>query len=93
MSIVPIPSFWFKGIQKIKTETLNTNVINPTENPDFKEIPCAKTDQGDAPEAETINKPSPKPNKINPKQRKKMLKFLVSNLVVYQNSTILLVYS
>ena len=29
------------------------------------------TDHGDAPDVETIKKPSPKPNKINPKQRKK----------------------
>ena len=71
LRIVPIPGFWFKGIQKIKTETLIINVINPTENPDFEEIPWANTLHGDAPEAETINKPSPKPNKVSPKQRKK----------------------
>ena len=37
----------------------------------FKYKPWANTLQGDAPDAETINKPSPKPNKVKPKQRKK----------------------
>ena len=46
-------------------------VIKPTEKPIFKKRPCAYTLHGEAPDAETINKPSPKPNKINPKQRKK----------------------
>ena len=70
LRIVPIPGFWFNGIQKIKTETLIINVINPTENPDFIEIPWAKTDHGEAPDNETINNPSPKPNKANPKHKK-----------------------
>ena len=68
---VPIPGFWFNGIQKIKTEILIINVSNPTENPDFIEIPWAKTDQGEAPDNETINNPSPKPNKVNPMHKKK----------------------
>ena len=46
LRIVPIPGFWFKGIQKIKTEILIMKVINPTEKPDFIEIPWAKTDHG-----------------------------------------------
>ena len=71
LRIVPIPGFWFNGIQKIKTEALIINVINPTENPDFIEIPRAKTDHGEAPDDETINKPSPRPNKVNPKHKKK----------------------
>ena len=37
----------------------------------FKYKPWANTLQGDAPDAETINKPSPKPNSVKPKQRKK----------------------
>ena len=45
--------------------------MTPTEKPKFKYRPWASTLHGDAPEAETINKPSPKPNKVNPKQRKK----------------------
>ena len=70
LRIVPMPGFWFNGIQKIKTDMLMINVINPTESPDFKEIPWAKTDQGEAPEAETINSPSPKPKINNPKHKK-----------------------
>ena len=37
----------------------------------FKEIPWAKTLQGEAPVKETINKPSPKPNNVKPKHKKK----------------------
>ena len=33
-------------------------------------MPCAKTLQGDAPAIETINNPSPSPNKVNPKHKK-----------------------
>ena len=46
-------------------------VINPTEKPDFIEIPWAKTDHGEAPDNETINRPSPKPNKANQRHKKK----------------------
>ena len=37
----------------------------------FREIPWAKTLHGDAPVNETINNPSPKPNKVKPKHKKK----------------------
>jgi len=37
----------------------------------FNAIPCARTDHGEAPAKETINKPSPKPNKVNPRHKKK----------------------
>ena len=37
----------------------------------FKEIPWAKTLQGEAPVKETIKSPSPKPNKVRPKHKKK----------------------
>ena len=37
----------------------------------FKEIPCAKTLQGEAPVNETINNPSPNPNIDTPKHKKK----------------------
>ena len=37
----------------------------------FKEIPWARTLHGDAPVKETINSPSPKPNNISPKHKKK----------------------
>ena len=43
--------------------------MRPTEEPMFKNNPWANTLHGDAPDAETINKPSPRPNKVNPKQR------------------------
>ena len=46
-------------------------VIIPIERLAFSEIPCARTDHGEAPAKETINKPSPKPNKVNPTHRKK----------------------
>jgi len=47
-------------------------IVNiPIERSIFNEIPCARTDHGEAPAKETINKPSPKPNKVNPKHRKK----------------------
>ena len=36
----------------------------------LREIPCAKTLQGEAPVKETINKPSPKPNYDKPKHKK-----------------------
>ena len=36
----------------------------------LREIPWAKTLQGEAPVKETINNPSPKPNNIKPKQQK-----------------------
>ena len=37
----------------------------------FKEMPWAKTLQGEAPVKDTINKPSPKPNSVKPKHKKK----------------------
>ena len=69
--IVPIPGFWFNGTQKIKTAILTRIVIIPIERFAFNEIPCARTDHGEAPAKETINKPSPKPNKVNPRHKKK----------------------
>ena len=69
--IVPMPGFWFNGSHKTKTTTLTKIVIIPIERLTFNEIPCARTDHGDAPAKETINKPSPKPNNVNPKHRKK----------------------
>ena len=71
MNIVPIPGFWPSGIHKIKTAKLIKNVIIPILKLTLREIPCASTLQGEAPVKETINKPSPKPNKTKPKHRKK----------------------
>ena len=68
--IVPIPGFWFNGIHNIKTAILTKKVIVPIDKPKFKEIPWARTLQGDAPELETINNPSPKPNKVRPSIKK-----------------------
>ena len=45
--------------------------IIPIEKPIFKKIPCAKTLHGEAPDIETINRPSPNPNKVSPKHKKK----------------------
>ena len=63
---VPIPGFWFKNNQKINTVKLTKKVIKPIDIFVFKEIPCAKTLQGDAPENDTIRSPSPIPNKVRP---------------------------
>ena len=49
-------------------------VIIPTERLILKEMPCARTDHGDAPAKETINRPSPKPNNANPKHKKRKVK-------------------
>ena len=63
--------------------------MTPTERPKFKYKPWANTDHGDAPEVETINKPSPKPNKVSPKQRKKdvdIFGFKLSGLTELQDT-------
>jgi hypothetical protein len=46
-------------------------VIIPVEKLTFNEIPWARTLQGEAPANDTINNPSPKPNKIRPNTKKK----------------------
>ena len=69
--IVPIPGFCFNGIQRSKTPMLTNIVIIPVEKSTFNAIPCARTDQGEAPAKETINNPSPRPNKVNPRHKKK----------------------
>jgi len=43
--------------------------MTPTDKSTCKDIPWAKTLQGEAPVNETSNNPSPKPNKVKPKQR------------------------
>ena len=35
-----------------------------------------ETDQGEAPAKETINNPSPRPNKVNPRHKKKKVEIL-----------------
>ena len=47
------------------------NVMVPMLKFTFKEIPWAKTLQGDAPVKDIINRPSPNPNNIKPKHKKK----------------------
>ena len=46
-------------------------VIVPIDKLTFREIPCANTLQGEAPVKDTIKSPSPKPNKIKPKHKKR----------------------
>ena len=45
--------------------------MTPIDKSACKDIPCANTLHGDAPVSETSNKPSPRPNKVKPKQRNK----------------------
>ena len=46
-------------------------VTVPIEKSIFSEIPCARTVQGEAPVNETINNPSPNPNNVRPKHKKR----------------------
>ena len=46
-------------------------VTVPIEKSTFSEIPCARTVQGEAPVNETINNPSPSPNNVRPKHKKR----------------------
>ena len=57
--------------QKSKTTMLINIVVIPTERLMFKWIPCARTLHGEAPTAETISNPSPNPNRIRPKHKKR----------------------
>ena len=70
---VPKPGFIFKKIQKKKTVKLMKNVTKPIDLSILRDIPWASTVHGAAPVVETINKPSPVPNKIKPKTRKKIV--------------------
>ena len=70
LRIVPIPGFCRRGNQNNKTVILIIRVIKPIDKFTFKEIPWARTLQGDAPELETINKPSPNPKNVNPRHKK-----------------------
>ena len=83
LNIVPIPSFWPRGIHKIKTAILINSVINPILKLTFNEIPWAKTLHGEAPVKETINRPSPKPNNVNPKHKKKNVENFGLKLYVF----------
>ena len=69
--IVPIPGFWSKKNHKNKTNELTKKVMTPIDKSICKDIPCANTLHGEAPVSETSNKPSPKPNKVNPKHKNK----------------------
>ena len=46
-------------------------VIVPIEKSICKEIPSARTVHGEAPARETINNPSPNPNNVKPKHKKR----------------------
>ena len=69
-SIVPIPGFCFKGIQKHKTLILTIKVVIPILYPVLTDIPWARTVQGLTPELAVINNVSPNPNNIKPRIRK-----------------------
>ena len=73
---VPIPGFCFRKIHKNKTLTLTINVAAPIDMPVFLDIPSANTDQGELPVVDKTKRPSPKPNKTNPRQRKKKVENL-----------------
>ena len=45
--------------------------MTPIEKSTCKDIPCANTLHGEAPVSETINNPSPNPNNVNPKHKKR----------------------
>ena len=71
LNIVPRPGFCFRNIQKKRTVTLIKNVEAPIDKLEIFEIPSAKTDQGEFPVVDNISNPSPKPNIVNPKIKKK----------------------
>ena len=66
---VPMPGFCFRKNHKLRVQTLTIKVTTPIDKLIFKEIPWARTLQGDAPEYDTINSPSPKPNIVKPSIR------------------------
>ena len=49
----------------------------------LREIPWAKTLQGEAPVKDTISNPSPNPNNIKPKQQKNNVKNLGLKLYIF----------
>ena len=53
-------------------------VTVPIEKSTFREIPCARTVQGDAPVSDKSNKPYTRPNKIKQKQRNKKVDNLLA---------------
>ena len=63
-------------IHKNKTLTLTKKVAVPIDISVFFEIPSANTDHGELPVVDKTKRPSPKPNKTNPKQRKKKVENL-----------------
>ena len=69
LKTVPMPGFCFKKNHKLSVQTLTIKVTIPIDKFIFNDIPCARTLQGDAPEYETINSPSPKPKIVNPNVR------------------------
>ena len=64
-----MPGFCLRKSQRLKVQTLTIKVTTPIDRLIFNEIPWAKTLQGDAPEYDTINNPSPKPKIVKPKVR------------------------
>ena len=64
-----MPGFCFKKNHRLKVQTLTIKVTTPIDKSIFNEIPWARTLQGDAPEYDTINNPSPNPNIDKPNMR------------------------
>ena len=78
--IVPKPGLSFNGSQNIKTIQLITKVDNPIPIFTLLATPSAKTVQGVTPFWETTRILSPRPNKNNPKKRKKKVSILGKNI-------------
>ena len=69
LKTVPMPGFCLKKNHRLSVQTLTIKVTTPIDKLMFNEIPCARTLQGEAPEYDTINNPSPKPKIIRPNVR------------------------
>ena len=69
LKAVPMPGFCYKKNHNPRVQTLTIKVTTPIDKSTFKDIPCARTLQGEAPEYDTINNPSPKPKIVKPKMR------------------------
>ena len=78
--IVPKPGLSFNGSQNIKTMQLIIKVDNPIPIFTLLATPSAKTVQGVTPFWETTSILSPRPNKNNPKKRKKKVSILGKNI-------------
>ena len=77
------------NIDSCRLAILKSKVIVPIEKSIFNEIPWARTVHGEAPVSETINKPSPSPNKVRPRHKKNKVEnfgFKLSGLIELQET-------